>query len=851
MIYRVKTGTPQEAQDALATLWLVFNFIPPQSDYAKQIGQLQAYAALIISNLLENLEIKSNDENYLSKRLFPIHFLETILFQHHKDSEGLYSDSVIKLWTQMKIEKEGVQAVTTPDVYGRLAGTLTQHGLTKELKDTWKDFIESFDSAGKPMQDIVRISKLHRQVAWLQKSLQTLRANKKNEVLTQTLIDDLENLQLELGDQTISDDDKNKAKFYQMLVTLGKLDMLDLWLHTSFVNASKDNSGSNHHLAYIIQESENLIKKYQNTSSYYPNNINALVDLWNKLHSNWKLLQPYDQFKNHKNFPQNPPDQVPIFQDQLQLVKQWEEFIKNWDPRPLTQVIKDSEDLIKEYRKTYPVSSSYTEKNQDALKPLWSKLQSNWNLLQLYDQFKNHKDFPQNPGNSVPMVQDQAEFVKQWEEFIKNWDPRPLTQLIKEFNASEAFLIELLKYKKLIEDVNVAAFEDPSTFLKNWNTFQSDPENILSYFIDDSGFIQKFKNAQGLGKLAALGVMEELVTKFDATIKAVTGSTEFVVTELADNKSFDEIRNNEGFLKKQISTQKDKIFTFHLMLEKYLELIKKWYQLSKSSSIKWEYKGKSIEQVIQTQLNKASNKLQEIQNKTDDLNELQAKIHAEGSAIGSAEGVDASDRIAAKTHEELFTFTHQSLLIVITKFMKEYGIKDEQLPPSVQKLDALIAGKKDQSGTIQGGLRYGIYTPSLVGTLFKNNILTRKYNFPQGLHSAAVKLIYNTKTKQCSLTFSMFGADHFARWERCIDYAEYASLNKNIDQKPQITFLTKGFDATWPLDSKNPESTMSELKNIIQNLCIIAGSNNQNSADKGFDNDQADKVIELCATCMV
>jgi hypothetical protein len=328
-IYLVKTGTPQEAQEALAKLWLVFNFMPPQADYAERIHQLQTYAALIISNLLENLTINSGDENYLGKRLFPIHFLETILFQHHKDSEGLYGDSVIKLWTQMKEEKKGNEAVTTTDTYGKLTGILASHGLTQDLKDTWKIFIESLDSTGKSMRDIMKVSKLQRQITWLEKSMQALKPGSKNDELRQELQKDLDKVKAELGAQTISDDDNNKAKFYQMLITLGKLDMLDLWLHTSFPNALND-----------------------------------------------------------------------------------------------------------------------------------------------------------------------------------------LAQLIKEFDDSQAFLIELLKYKQLIEDVNVAGFEDPTTFLKNWNAFQADPGNILDYFIQDNLFMEKFKNAQGLGKLAALGVMEELVTKF-------------------------------------------------------------------------------------------------------------------------------------------------------------------------------------------------------------------------------------------------------------------------------------------------------------------------------------------------
>jgi DNA-binding transcriptional regulator/RsmH inhibitor MraZ len=210
------------------------------------------YAGLIITNLIPNLNIQpknpdgTRNDAYLSKRLFPIHFLETLLFQHHHDVTGLYGDSVIKLWTQIRKENKGIEAVTQAvlpgqkivpkDTFTKLAAILGQHALTDDLKTRWIQAVEQLDLTGKPMQEIFEIQKLTDQISSLQKRIDVLgkHANEKNNEFKKALQHDLNRIQLELGARSLSDADKQKAKFYQMLISLGKLDILELWLHTSF-----------------------------------------------------------------------------------------------------------------------------------------------------------------------------------------------------------------------------------------------------------------------------------------------------------------------------------------------------------------------------------------------------------------------------------------------------------------------------------------------------------------------------------------------------------------------------------------------------------------------------------------
>lgn len=657
----VKTAREVDAQEALKNIWLFCNALPIRQGYQDRIRSFLHYAGLIITNLIPNLNIQpknpdgTRNDAYLSKRLFPIHFLETLLFQHHHDVTGLYGDSVIKLWTQIRKENKGIEAVTQAvlpgqkivpkDTFTKLAAILGQHALTDDLKTRWIQAVEQLDLTGKPMQEIFEIQKLTDQISSLQKRIDVLgkHANEKNNEFKKALQHDLNRIQLELGARSLSDADKQKAKFYQMLISLGKLDILELWLHTSFA------------------------------------------------------------------------------QDQ--------------------------------------------------------------NISNLTNEVDNSKDF----------------------------------------------LDTLLDYKKRLQDVNLAGFEDPKTYHSSWTNFQN---NIFNYFV--TNFTQSFANTSRLGKLAALGVMEELVTKFDAAIKAVTGSTKFVVTNLPIGKSFDDIKADPNSLKEQIDIKKDKIFTFHLMLERYFELLQKWLELLESLRLFLPpyHRGELVRDIVN---NQARAILSELGNKTNLDSELRPSpgFSVGGAVIGSQ--ATWNNTTTPKTHEDFFTFCHQSLLVVIAKFSSNYGIQENQLPSFPQTINQRIKN-----------LRYSNYNtkPALLGTLLQANKLTLLYNFPQDNHSATIKVIYNTSSKSTTIHFSMFGGNHLNRWPQCIDYAELKSLDR---VQLKASTQGKGFEINWLIKKPADIDTVGLL---ITDLCAIASSGNI-ASKIAMDATIFKKIIELSADSKV
>jgi ribosomal protein L22 len=499
LILQLKTADQKTALQALKKIWLFASFVSVQPGYGERIhAQLTALARAMIA-LIPKLNITQDNNDYLAQRLFPIHMIQTLLFQQPKDVEALYGDSTIKLMSQLREEKRGAQdIVPNAATHAKLAGILGNYAFTPELKTAWTAFI---------------------------------------------------------NDLNVSADEQIKQQFYAMLVQLGKLDLLVLWLHTSFAES----------------------------------------------------------------------------------------------------------------------------------------------------KIKNPRD------------------------------------LIQEFTGAQDFLNLMLERKQPIDDLNPASFDNPSGFLKCWNNFVN---NILDYFLAD--FMDHFTAAPRLGKLAALKVMESLVTQFDASIKAVTGSTNFVVTNLPEGKTFDDVRNNEALLKQQIASKKDKIFTFHIMLEWYEKLLRKWNDLLRRAMLPLRF-----------------NQIYSLKN-TNDPNQLKAVgFDVTTTVLGSTAMEDRMPRL--DTHEKYFTCCHQSLIYLIANSLKETGPKISSFPKCLQ-----YAHNK-----VENYLR-----ASLISINFSHGKLGLLYNYPQRNHSAQIQLEYSNRSEQFSLKLMMFGENvaHEYRWHKIEDFLKLKTI---------------------------------------------------------------------------
>jgi len=607
----VKTGKIDDVKKAIAyitlplTRLLILEKTEKSTDFAR-IKKLFSYFSRICTQILRNSDIEQDNDNYMSKRLFPIYILETLLFQNHKDHEGLYGDSIWSMFSEAAKRKEGAKNLTGKEDLTKIFGILGTSALTPELRTKWEIFISALEENGLSWKEIEKKSK----------RLEEIETNFANASILKKAF--YKKNMREITEEFSKPENKQKIDFFKSLKILGNVNLLELWLHTCFA----DSDGKN------------------------------------------------------------------------------------------------------------------------------------------------------------------------------------IDDLLKEVADSKDFLIILADYKQKVETFSTDGFSDPKKFIKVWDDFK---KNIFAYFVSDE-FTNGFEKTNRLGKLAATNVMEMIVTKFDTAIKAVTGSNLYVVTNLPEQKSFDDVKGDKELFKQQINNNRDKIFTFHLMLEDYLKLLQKWLYLS---NLDYGYiVNYWANNFITTFLAKKTNEKEQL---------LAEGFDSTSVVIGGSINWDRQ-KGAINTHEKFFIWTHQSLFAIIAKLMSNYGLNKREFPKHIQEINEKISTLEISIRDEQDMPRS--VTPSRIGLLLSNNQLVLTYNLPQRYHSGRIKLIYNTKTGICFITFSLVGAGWGNRWELCSDFSTIKGVSFDIPTSTSHT--TDGFSTTWTIEKGKHLEITAKIIEIIRILCTAA-----------------------------
>lgn len=613
----LKDGSPDEAKKALKYLIVpvsrMYAIALKQSPvYRRRTERLYAHILQVSDRVLANLSVAPDNKYYLSKRLFPIHILETLFFQHHSDYEGLYGESVIKIWTQMHDEMRGVVGLADEGEIGKLLGVMGNYALTGELRENWKKFIVDLGAKGLSWDVLTaKIARLKKLTVLLQVAKEGgADAQKGFEKLTQ----ERKSLELELGQEA----NRDKADFLLMIRLLGKLDMIPLWLHASFA-------------------------KYHTIGE--------------------------------------------------------------------------------------------------------------------------------------------------------------IGKLTKEVSDAKVFLENLTMYKERINALAVEGFSDPKKFIALWNDFET---NIFSPLISDS-FIKEVDSTNRLGKLAVTKVMELFVRKVDAMIKAVTGSSLFVVTSLPEDKTFVDIKADKTLLKQQINDKKNKIFTFHLMLQNYLLLLKKWLPFASF--------GNFTSVVLDV-----TQRFENLASKIGDHEQLEAKNFNVATVIIGGSAAWERQRIILNTHEKIFMWVHQDLEAIIANMVKRYGISEKEYPENFEEINKKFYEKeftvRDEHET---PTRINM---SLIGTSLDANQLVLTYNLPQRNHSASVRLTYNMHSGTTTVFFNLFGYDTEGRWELSADFVEIKSTELAVAHT--VSGTNEGLEVTWIIPKNATIKTVEDILHLMDILCVAA-----------------------------
>lgn len=202
---KIKKGSENEASIALALLLydlhkIITNIstdVVLDADLKNKIDLLQSYALYFAQCIKKNLQYSPTDQQY-AKRLFAIHFLESLLFQQPTPGAIVNGYSVATVIAKELItEQEIIKKLSAQEATKDIASDpmtiqymkIEDLAMTPKLEDEWLQFITQLAQKESPKG--------------------------KNEFATLIV----------------------KNAFYILIFKLGKLDMLPVWLNTSFANS--------------------------------------------------------------------------------------------------------------------------------------------------------------------------------------------------------------------------------------------------------------------------------------------------------------------------------------------------------------------------------------------------------------------------------------------------------------------------------------------------------------------------------------------------------------------------------------------------------------------------------------
>ncbi|MBY0352995.1 dual specificity protein phosphatase family protein [Candidatus Babeliales bacterium] len=352
-----------------------------------------------------------------------------------------------------------------------------------------------------------------------------------------------------------------------------------------------------------------------------------------------------------------------------------------------------------------------------------------------------------------------------------------LISLVTAFNNDKALLNTVNEKIARVKFLKPEIFAQRKKFDKQWLLLTG----IVTELIDPA-FVQSYKNAGDIGKVAVLSLLDLFIDTFDQSIKAVKASSEYeVVTSAANPK---------------LNTRDNKLFTFKTMLDEYLRLLT---GISPYQELGGHY-GTAFDTGVTVKLAAATTSLSGAAKlydaaQLDNSNNFNVALVVIGNKAGGS-------LQAVNTFEDIFTFIHQSLINVTSFFLGKTSVvalASKDAPALPQLLKDLLAEidsiKKVGFGT------HGNHA-TLMGLSFSKGTLGYKYNYPLRSHSATLFLEYNKKTDTARFGCRTSGENEWGRFYKIGDYAQAVAWALDLKQV-EVTPEKKAVTFWWTVTKED------------------------------------------------
>lgn len=352
--------------------------------------------------------------------------------------------------------------------------------------------------------------------------------------------------------------------------------------------------------------------------------------------------------------------------------------------------------------------------------------------------------------------------------------------LFKEYQQDQNFLMQLKQHKESLELINLNSWQEEANFQQLKDSFHT---QIFNWFISQE-FINIIKNPvlHPFAYQATVSTMNTLISAFDAIIKSIKSS----------NKLDTQVRAER----------------FKIMVGKYLELLQHWAPLVHEGFIQYN-KDWPLESYL--------NKLQEIfDQRTAQDSELLPSPHFNvmPASLGSA---TALQQFCPKTLEDLFTTTHQSLLVICSSLNRCISIPSCSLPENLISIVNLFDYFDYHAQFAQADFQH--FKSVAMGTSFGQNSVRAVYNIPLRDHGITITINHAYKNEFPTINVNLYGINGFYRWDMMdvyLNLPEHANqgicLTDKIPHKTNRSFKI--------LVSKN--TCLKTLGKVLQEIIEIA-----------------------------
>jgi hypothetical protein len=371
--------------------------------------------------------------------------------------------------------------------------------------------------------------------------------------------------------------------------------------------------------------------------------------------------------------------------------------------------------------------------------------------------------------------------------------------LCKDYDKDQSFIDTLKKQKDRFKELEISLWSSPSKFEKQ----KQNLEGIGKYFKETS-FFNAYGTAGNLGKIFATKVMEEFITLFDTSIKELESSQEYTDESI------------------QIQNVKS-------LIELFLTFLSEWVDKFPEA--------KNIDSAGGTYMTPAQLKLQAAKDRlpviTNFTKKDQLKINPTYDVSIAAIGGIKPDVIDPSTLEEIFTFTHQSLLNILSFLNKRINIWTSA-PNILSELNRYLT-QEIKNITYNFNTYYGFSTNklpttiTLTGISFEKNNIILKYNYPLRGHSMNILINYDPKTKITSITCEMSGAgsnaggNEYARFYKIADFIDVTSKTLNLRSNIKFECEDRKIIWGWEIDNDTWVNNKTGVEKITSLILASVG----------------------------